>query len=248
VEQYDNIYDKIQELLGSIPGNVSILEEQIDADVQLEYYNYSQHLKRRFNPDEVLKKREIIFHQDLAVEDKKHLIVQLASIDSIEAYRTLEQYSNGKNEQLKDWATLALQECRLLLESRLLDQSQILISTGLGGKGLKLRYYAVLISANGMPYTPFQKKIVADEIRFAVRKSRGEVEKVGFNKELCTVLSIIPLQVAVQKLFDDFISECNNYGDFINRDYIITNVKVISNSEVRELIDSSRHKNKTRKS
>ena len=130
----DNIYDKIQELLGCIPGNVSILEEQIDADVQTEYYNYARKMKKITDPEEVLKNRETIFGPDLTIEAKKNIMVQLASLGSIEAYRTLEKYSTNRKDQLKDWAILAMQESRLLLESKLLDESQILISTGLGGK------------------------------------------------------------------------------------------------------------------
>ncbi len=39
---------------------------------------------------------------------------------------------------------LAFQENKMLLESSLLDENQILISTGLGGKGMKLRYFTVM--------------------------------------------------------------------------------------------------------
>jgi hypothetical protein len=245
--QYNNIYDKIQELLGNIPGNVSILEQQIDADVQLEYYNYAKKYTDSFNPEEVLKNRETIFGHDLTVDDKKHLLVQLANIDSIEAYRTLEKYLHGTHDQLKDWATLALKECRLLLECKLLDESQVLISTGLGGKGLKLRYFTVLLTTNGNYYSAFEKKIVKDEVRFTIKKSKGETERINFDKELCTILSIIPLQVPVQGLFDELIHECNYYGDFINTDYIITNVKIIPNKQIREMIGHARLKSKTRK-
>jgi hypothetical protein len=245
--QYDNIYDKIQELLGNIPGNVTILEQQIDADVQLEYYNYAKKLENTFNPEKVLKNRETIFHHDLTIDDKKQLIVQLASIDSIEAYRTLEKYMHSSHDQLKDWATLALQECRLLLESRLLDKSQVLISTGLGGKGLKLRYFTVLLTSNGKQYSTFERKIVMEEAIFFVKRSKGELEQIHFDKELCTILTIIPLQIPVQSLFDELIRECNQYGDFINTDYIITNVKIIPNNQIRKMIGHTRLKNKTRK-
>lgn len=247
MNQHDNIYDKIQELLGDIPGNLTILEQQIDADVQLEYFNYAKSLEDNFDPDEVLKNRDTIFRHDLTIDDKKHLLVQLANIDRIEAYRTLEKYINGSPDQLKDWATLALQECKLLLESKLLDKSQILISTGLGGKGLKLRYFTVLLSANGYSYSSFEQRIISDEIRFSIRKSKGDLENIRFDRELCTILSIIPLNVPVQKLFDEMIAECNQYGEFINPDYIITNVRVLKNPQIRRLIRQTRIKNKARK-
>jgi hypothetical protein len=242
--QPDNIYDKIQELLGDIPGNLTILEQQIDADVQMEYYNYAKNLEDNFDPEEVLKNRETIFRHDLTVDDKKHLLVQLANIDRIEAYRTLEKYVQVSTDQLRDWATLAWQECRLLLESKLLDKSQVLISTGLGGKGLKLRYFTIFLTVNGRPYSSFEQKILTDEARFFIKKSRGEIEYIRFDKELCTMLSIIPLQVPVEGLFDELIRECNQYGDFVNPDYIITNVKVIKNAQIRKMLRQTNIKNK----
>jgi len=247
MNQHDNIYDKIQELLGDIPGNLTVLEQQIDADVQLEYFNYAKTLENNFDPNEVLKNRDTIFRHDLTIDDKKHLLVQLANIDSIEAYRTLEKYINGSPDQLKDWATLALQECKLLLESKLLDKSQILISTGLGGKGLKLRYFTILLSANGRPYSSFEQRIISDEVRFSIKKSKGDLEYIRFDRELCTILSIIPLHIPVQKLFDEMIGECNQYGEFINPDFIITNVRVIKNTQIRRIIRQTRIKNKARK-
>lgn len=243
----DNIYDKIQELLGDIPGNLTVLEQQIDADVQLEYFNFARGIDVDFDPDEVLKNRETIFRHDMTIDDKKQLLVQLANIDSIEAYRTLEKYILGSPDQLKDWATLALQECRLLLESKLLDESQVLITTGLGGKGMKLRYFTVFLNAHGSAYTPFEQKIIHDEVSFSLKKANGELECLRFDKELCTLLSIIPLQVPVQGLFDEMVQECNQFGDFLNPDYIITNVKVLSNLAIRKLIRQTQQKNKTRK-
>jgi hypothetical protein len=61
------------------------------------------------------------------------------------------------------------------------------------------------------------------------------------------MLSIIPLRIPVQGFFDEFIRECNQYGKFINADYIITNVKIIPNNEIRKIIGHSRLKNKPRK-
>jgi hypothetical protein len=243
----DNIYDKIQEILGDIPGNLTVLEQQIDADVQLEYFNYARNITGDFDPEEVLKNRETIFRHDLALDDKKHMLVQLANIDSIEAYRTLEKYIHGSPDQLKDWATLALQECKLLLESKLLDESQVLISTGLGGKGLKLRYFTVLLNAQGRSFSSFEQRIISDEVQFYIKKSRGETEYIRFNKELCTMLSIIPLKIPVKGLFDEMIRECNQYGDFLNPEYIITNVRELTVTQIRRITKKTGIKNKARK-
>lgn len=217
-----------------MPGSVSILEHQIDSDVQTEYYDCSRKLKRKFNPEDVLKNRNVIFEDDQTLEDRKNMMVKLASIDSIEAYRTLEKCQDAMPDPLKDWAKLALQENRLLLESKLLNQNRILISTGLGGKGLKLRYFTVLMSLNEK-FSSYQQKIIINELQYALKQHYGEIESILFDEELCTILSIIPLHVPVQKVFDDVISECNQCGSFVHKEYIITNVKVISTGDIRRM-------------
>jgi hypothetical protein len=168
--------------------------------------------------------------------------VQLAGIDNIEAYRTLEKFLGGPEMILKEWTTLALQENKLLLESKLLDESQVLISTGLGGKGLKLRYFTVFLSRTCKNFTSFEQRILSSEISYAIKKCGGELEHMKFDRELCRILTIIPLPIPVQDLFDKLIEECNQYGDFLNRDYIITNVKVFDSAEIRKFIRNKRIK------
>lgn len=239
----ENIYDKIQELLGKVSSNLNILEDQIDYNIQTEYFDYSKKMNNNFNPEEVLKNRHAIFDVDLPIEDKKCLMVQLASISSVEAYRTLEKYVLEPQTILKDWAKLAIQESRLLLESKFLNENQVLISTGLGGKGLSLRYFSVLLNKTGISFTGFQRNLITSELDFSIKKVFGEMESIVFDNELCSVLTIIPLKVPVQQIFDNLIAECNQYGGFLNDDYIITNVKIISTKEIRQIIRKSRKRN-----
>ncbi len=218
-----------------MPGSVSILEERIDADVQVEYHNYSKRLKNTFNAEEVLKNREMLFHPFMDNEEKKDMMVKLACIDDVDAYRTLERFAKRAGSYLKDWAMLAFRENKLLLESKLLDENQVLISTGLGGKGMKLRYFTVFFSSTGKAFSRFQQKLLKDEFMYAIAKGFGESEDISFDKELCTMLSVIPLQIPVQQVFDKIIDVCNEFGNFIRSDYIITNVKVIPNIELRKI-------------
>src|SRR5208337_659902 len=137
----DNLYDKIQELLGNLHGNFNILEEQIDIDLQLEYFETSKDIKKSLDKKETLNNMESLFSSSLSIDAKKNLLIRLASVDQVEAYRSIERYMLEPDPLLKDWATLAMQESKMLLESIFLDQNQVFISTGLGGKGKKLRYF-----------------------------------------------------------------------------------------------------------
>ncbi len=231
-----NIYKKIQELFEDFEGNLSILEEQIDFDVQSEYFNYTKNLNKEFDPEDVIRNKENIFRQHLPEEDKKCMLVQLASIASVEAFRTIEKFATNPDHNLQDWAKLALKESKLLLESKILDENQVLISTGLGGKGFKLRYSVAFIAKNNQSLTNLQKRIVRDELHFAIRRCHGEIEEVKFFRSICAIISLIPLHVSVQTLFDSIISEINQIGDFLYRNYLITNVKILSPDEIREFI------------
>jgi len=236
VSENENIYDKIQELFGDVNGQLSILEDQIDVEIQMEYYNYSKRVNEGLNPADVIKNKDELFQADLPVEDRKNMLVRLAAVDDIEAYRTLEKYSKEPNPGLRDWAYLALQESRMLIESKILDENQILISTGLGGKGLKLRYFTALIASNKTTFTPLQQKIIREELEFYLSRAGGELEKITFDNEICSLITIIPLKIPVQTLFNKVIKECNILGDFILQDHVINNVKILTSEEIRVCI------------
>ena len=219
-------------------NNLSILEEQIDVGIQTEYFEYSKNHSLNLNPEDVIKNKDDIFGNNLSVEDKKCMLVKLASINSIEAFRTIERYLNDPgHDDLQDWAKLAFQESKLLIESKLLDENQVLISTGLGGKRLKLRYFTVLISKAGENLSYIQKKIISSELHYLLEKHGAEAERIRFVKDICTIVLLIPLRVPIQNFFDILIRECNQFGGFLNKNYLITNVKILGINEIREFIN-----------
>ena len=122
MEQEENIFEKIQEILGNFSGNFSILEHQVDVRVQMEYFDFSRNVKRDFDPELILNQETNLLQPEINLESKKELLVSLASIDKPEAYRAIERFVQVAPAELKDWAILALQESRMLLESRLLEE------------------------------------------------------------------------------------------------------------------------------
>jgi hypothetical protein len=236
VSNHDNIYDKIKEFLGTMSGNVAVLEHQIDADIQLEYNHLAEQEMDISNPDEILKKKDTLNSPGYSIDYKKKYLVELAKIGTVESHQILENYITLPDEGLKEWAVLAFQENKMLLESSLLDENQILISTGLGGKGLKLRYFTVLQTVTGRVFSNYEKKLVKSEMQFSLKNNHAELESIHFNRELCRILSVIPLHIPIQQLFDKVIEECNLYGNFIDHECLITNVKILSGKQIRNLM------------
>lgn len=235
----DNIYDKINDYLGKIPDNFNILEEQIEIELQMKYFEFSKEIKDNLDVEKILNSMDRLFSDDVPVEEKKTILVQLASIDKVEAYRSIERYLKKPEKELKDWAVLALQESRMLLETMFLDESQIFISTGMGGKGSKLRYFIVLISNSKTNFTDTQKKLIKSELEFFLKKQNAEIEEISFTGKLSTILALIPINVSIKGVFREAINECNQYGNFLKEDFVITNVKSLSINEINDILDKN---------
>jgi hypothetical protein len=231
-----NIYQKILEIFGKAPDNLSVLEEQIDISRQMEYFEFGRKNRNNLNFEEILNNRLKLFDTDLPLESKKILLVQLASIDKVEAFRAIEQYLESPDPELKDWAILACQESKMLIESLLLDETKIFISTGLGGKGTKLRYFVLMTTQTGEKLTESQKNLVNIEFDTYLTKYGAEIEQINFADEFFTLVLLIPINISIKDAFKKAIEECNQYGNFLTTNFIVSNIKVWSVEEIKDFM------------
>lgn len=235
----ENIYRQIQDAINNLPDNFSILEEQIDVELQLQYFNFSKELKNEFSKEYILERKDDLLDENIPTEEKKNLLVLLASVNEVEAYRAVERFAKNPIPELKEWSILALQESRMLLQSTLLDEQQVFISTGLGGQGQKLRYFVVLRSKNlQVEFTKVQKQLIESELIFIIKRYDGVFEEIEFEEGFAKALFLMPLKSDMQEMFRLFIDECNQYGDFMDEDVILTNVRKLESSEIRDFLDN----------
>ncbi len=238
----ESIYERIQDIFGHFPENLNILEEQIDVGLQTEYFEFSRNFRENNRPDAVPAITGSLNDKGTSIQSKKELLVQLATIEEVEAYRAIESYLKNPDAELRNWAILAFQESRMLLQSKFLDENQVFISTGLGGKGSKLRYFVVLVSSFGTSFTGFQQKLVRAEFEFSLKRFDAELETTEFIENFCSLMVMVPINVPIRNVFKSAIAECNQYGGFIRPDFIVTNVKKLSTPEIREFISKQRGK------
>lgn len=237
-----HFYQNIQKVLESLPENFSILEEQIDIDIQVKYFKLAKKIRSKINSDESFEKREDLFSEDVTEKRKREILLSIAAIDDVKAFRTIEKFTETAVGELKQWAILAMQESRMLIQSSLLDEQQVFISTGLGGKGQKLRYYVVFVNKNQNEIlSGTQQKLLKDELIFELNQNEGEFETMDFSEGFSTVLVMLPLQSDLKNIFRNVIDECNQYGDFLDDDMIVTNVKVMSRNEIIEMLKNNRY-------
>ncbi|MDR1672789.1 MAG: hypothetical protein LBS09_04915 [Bacteroidales bacterium] len=240
----DDAYSKVQEFFGNMQGNFSLLEDPVDVAVQMRYFDTCGKVRGTLKDEDILEKKDDLANPDVSTEEKENLLAQMAGIPNPEVFRAIEAYAKNPDEPLKEWVQLALQENRLLLESHLLDKRQIVISTGLGGKGHKLRYFVVLINKDGGDLQPYQQKIVHDEMEYALRRHDSELEKLNFMNDFTTMRVVIPISSDLTKLFREGIEECNLFGNFLSNDFIVTNMKELNENEIKEALNSKNNATK----
>jgi len=234
----ENIYKRIQEAISSLPENFSVLEEQIDIELQMEYFNYGCDIKTSFSSKIILKHQTDLFDPSVPLDEKKNLLVLLASQEKVEAFRTIEKYAKNPDPELRAWGILALQESRMVIQSSLMDEQQVYISTGLGGKEQKLRYFVVFIgNENISKYSAIQQKLIKTELEYAIKKNNGIIEEINFDENLAIFILLLPVKSDIQGVFNSVICECNQYGDFVRQDIIITNVKRMSADEIIQFVN-----------
>jgi hypothetical protein len=235
----ENKLKQIQDAINALPEDFSILEEQIDIELQMAYFDLAKDHRNEDADNSLIQSAKTnLYDPEVDFEEKKQLLVKLAGFDDVEAFRLIEAFHKQASGEIKDWAVLALQESRMIIQSSLMGEQQVFISTGLGGKGQNIRYFAAMMHADyGEVFTKTQKKLVASEFRFFLNESEGELEEINFRGSFIMGVFLFPLKKDLHTIFKSFIEECNNYGSFLNEDVIITNVKKLSVRELKKFIN-----------
>jgi hypothetical protein len=237
----ENPFEQIHRFLENFHGEINIINEKIDIQLQMEYFDMSRELKKQANNKNMIALSDVLFDENTGFETKKRMLVQLAFIDDPKAYRIIEKYTQLLDNPIKHWSLLALQESRMLMQSKLLDQSQVLISTGLGGKENKLRYFFALFTNSEEPFTEVQKKIITNEFEEIFRKNESEIEEIHFSEYIAALVVLVPLHITIQNLFSRAIYECNQFGNFLQENCIITNVRIMSTEAIKEYMNKAKN-------
>lgn len=229
----DNIYNQLKDLLANAGGKFSILEEQINVELQVEFFELvNKLLKKKRNTKKVISDASKLFVSETPEVEKKKILAELSNTENVEAYRNIEKFISTGSEDLKQWAVLALQHGRISLESYLLDEQQVFISTGLGGSTNKLRYFIVGKLKTGEVFTDTQKKVIKTEFETVFKSFDSEIEKLSFSNEYFSLLGLIPIEISIGELIKNSIDESNQFGNFIFNDYLVTNVRMLKMNEI----------------
>jgi hypothetical protein len=230
-------HEDIRKFLENIPDRFDILEEGIDVQTQKEYLDYSHSFDRgELTDKETLQLTSILFSEKTTLTGKKKALALLAHLGTITAYRQVEKYYENPDNELIQWTALALQECRMFLESTLTDQNIGFISSGLGGLKDKLRYYFLVLPSTDRSFTTTQKNIIKNELNLVSRDLNCIVETVDFSDTFVGLTVLVPMDVPVGTFIETGIQKCNDLGDFVFEHYYVTNQNIPDESEINDVI------------
>lgn len=226
-------FGELKRLIDENPERITILEDEIDLKIQMEYYKYTRNAKKNVEKFDVNNLISDLFISDIDIDAKRNILTLLASIDDVAALRAIEKFRENPDSGLEQWSTLAWQESRMLISSNILDESPVFISTGLGGKDKRLRYSVGIVSIDDAPLNEFQQKILLSELEFGCKKEDCEIEDVVFEESVAVLTILIPLVVDIRNLFQNVLLAANQFGDFLRESFVVTNMYKISPSQIR---------------
>ncbi|MEA1872812.1 MAG: hypothetical protein U9N51_00060 [Bacteroidota bacterium] len=232
-------YEKLQKLLVDKKDKLRIMERQVDIEVQMSYFEKSTQIKKDL-PDleQVLDRADDLLKPDVEIETKRSLLNQLASFEEVKCFRILEKYMKKPNKQLSDWSYLAYQESLMSIESSLTDEDMVYISSGLGGKENKLRYFAVIMTDDkSRVFSKQEQGLILKEIKYQFDKHNTEFEEHNFYNAYFMFSCLIPIDISIGELFHGVIEQVNEFGDVLSDSFLITNVKRMSVDEVEEFVE-----------
>lgn len=215
-----------------------ILEDLVPIEEQMRYFRYFEKLRKENPPFVRDEEVGILFSPDEPAERKKRSLTLLASIPDVGAYRSIETYHSSPLEpELLHWSAMALVSSRIVLSSDLSGQQQVYISSGLGGHDRRLRFFALFASKDRIAFSDLQREIIDREFRFQLQKENVEIESFDIKGNYFTILLLFAFDTDVKASLNAAVVECNQYGDFIDSRFLFTNVKILTEKEIENLLE-----------
>lgn len=239
MERFDSTLDQLKDSWGELKDNMHMLDEIVPIEEQMKYFQYSKYIATNKEKESLDRNYLIarIFTPEVDIEDKRYYLTILAGTADVAAYRAIEAYHKSPLEsELSSWSALALAESKILLDADLSGEKQFFVSTGLGGKNKKLRYFSVIPTANREKYSDFQVETLMRELRFNFERDQIDIEEFELKGNYLKLLLLSGLNHEPRNAVQEAINESNLYGNYIDNSFLLTNVKRMTDEEIESYL------------
>lgn len=223
------------EFLSQIPDRFVVAEEEFDEAVYEEYERYAEGLMTGLPQADGVEMPQTLFDPAAPIESKREMLVRLALCGTVDAYRAIEQYVKNPDPALRQWSQVSLYECRMRLESELLEEPVGIISTGLGGAQHRLRYL-VAVGLSCPPLHDSQRRRMESAWRAICRQHDSILEHASFHPTHVLFTLLVSMKMPVGTVIDAGIAAANGDGQILRRHYFVTNVEVPTEEEVQHIL------------
>ncbi|MEA4904899.1 MAG: hypothetical protein VB075_06730 [Petrimonas sp.] len=79
--------------------------------------------------------------------------------------------------------------------------------------------------------------MIEREFSFQLQKAEVIIEKLEIRENYFTILMLFPFNKDIKSDLNVVITECNQYGNFLDSKFLFTNVKVLSEKEITNLLE-----------
>lgn len=249
-------FERFNELF-SKEKHIHILERRVSLETQMNYFRHSgitrMEAKKIPFPDSQCEELNKELYDELEIKPPyteidqeyiKCILSELAISKNPLAYNFIKEFlKHTDDDEILDWGSLALMECKINLASDLTGEKQVYISTGLGGRGKSLRFCILLMSADKKDLQDYEIQIVEREASFAMNHAESEIEYIRNGQKYILIMALVSYKVNIKTLVENLIVECNQYGNFLSKIFTITNVKEFTDEEIEEIINKDEDKN-----
>lgn len=226
---------EVPDLSETFPEQFIVTDKELDQDVYEQFMTGLEWIDPQPDYASLILQGEQLADKTMSISQKKLALVQLARWGTAGAYRLVQKYCTRPDSGLEEWSRIAMYECQMRLEQEMLDEPVGLVSTGLGGQGERLRFIFVLAlqeeaSAEG------KQQEVQGALDKVCQRYRSIVESTQFQAPCLQVQALVPLDVAVGKVIEEIIVSFNREQEEFCQDYLVTNVSVPTEEEIREFL------------
>lgn len=212
---------------------------RIDKATHKEYISFYDRIKiHTYDYKSVItQSKNLLFNQKTEERVKKKLFFLLGHFATKECFDILRKYINNPATDLKDWATLAIKDIQFKIENEIYDNGKDMVFSPKGGKGNKLRYFAVIGSKHNKTLTGVQKRIIKEDLLRIASKSKSEIEEIEYGKNYVLFTILISFDVAIATVLDDFLDMISKSKNILKYHYFVVNTYKITKSEINEYLN-----------
>lgn len=230
---------QLKEYLESLPENLSTIRSKIEIppEVHSEYISYHDKIDRGdYEYKKIIEESKGLFRKNVSLDRKKEILFLLAHYGTLESFKIINNFLDGGEKDLKPWALISLEECRMFLECDIMDEDKGIIIGGVGGDGKRLRCYFVLRSVKKADFSDSERKIIKDGLKKTSKNLDCKIEKIEFQNNSALITVLVPIDIAISELIETGIEICNSKKEILDSYYFVTNVKKPSGEDITEFL------------